>query len=381
MRVANIIEEGKVGGPQVRMLRVAKAMTDVETLIVMPTSNSDQFQEMCDDFGVSWRAVPMTRITKEWRVAMGYILFSPVEVLRLVRLFRREHIDLVHASGGSWQYKGVIAAFLAGVPSVWHLNDTSMPRLFRRIFRLFSALPAGFIFASERSRDYYGAELATRLQAVIPSAVDCGQFSTAANPAGDEEILEILRQAPVIGTVANVSRVKGLETLIHAAAELRRTHPDVRVLIVGPVHVNQARYHAGLVALADSLGVSEAIVWAGARTDIRPLLARMDVYICSSLAESSPVSVWEAMAMERPVVSTDVGDVPAHLVDGVSGYVVPVYDNLALAAKVATLLDDPKLRADFGKAAREVIFEKFAPAQIAEQTHDLYRRILEARRM
>jgi glycosyltransferase involved in cell wall biosynthesis len=379
MRVANIIEEGKVGGPQIRMVRVAAAMTGAETLIVMPNTNSGAFQALCDKAGVRWQAMPMTRITKEWRVALGYVLFTPFEIARLVRLLRREKIDLVHASGGAWQYKGVIAARLAGVPSVWHLNDTQMPGFLRRLFRLFSPLPAGFIFASHRSRDYYGSLLSDRLQDVIPSTVDTAHFDPALVYPGDEALLAGIGAAPVIGTIANVGRIKGLEILIRAAAVLRRDMPDLRVVIVGPVHANQAAYHAKLVALADGLGVASAIEWVGARADVRPLLARMDVYVCSSLAESSPVSVWEAMAMARPVVSTDVGDVSRHLIDGTSGVIVPVGDHAALAARLADLLADPDRRQAFGAVARAAVVDTFAPHRIGAQTVALYRRALAAK--
>lgn len=77
----------------------------------------------------------------------------------------------------------------------------------------------------------------------------------------------------------------------------------------------------------------------------------------------------------RPVVSTDA---PCHLIDGESGFIVPVRDHLALAARVQTLLTDPDLRARFGARARAAAIDAFAPARIAGQTLALYRRVLAA---
>lgn len=379
MRIANIVEEGKLGGPQIRMVRVAAAMRGVDTLIVMPDANSRAFRDLCDAAGVRWRAVSMTRITREWRAALAYVLFSPVEVVRLARLLRRERIDLVHASGGSWQYKGVLAARLAGIPSVWHLNDTQMPGWVRRLFALFSPLPAAFIFASHRSRDYYGRQLAHRLQDVIPSTVDTVRFDPDQPYPGDEELIERLGDAPVIGTIANINAIKGLETLIRAAATLRSRFADLKVVVVGPIHPNQAAYHAELVALAERLGVGAAIHWVGARRDVRPLLARMQVYLCTSVAESSPVSVWEAMAMARPVVSTDVGDVARHIEDGAAGFIVAVGDDAAVAQRTGELLEDPALRRRFGEAARAEVRRCFAPERIAQMTAAMYHRAVKAR--
>lgn len=377
MRVANVIEEGKLGGPQVRMVRVAAALADrADTLVVMPRANSATFREMCEAHGVAYRTLPLTRITKELRPALAYVVFSPVEVVRLARLFRRERVDLVHASGGSWQYKAVIAARLAGIPSVWHLNDTQMPGWVRRLFRLVSALPAGFIFASERSRAYYGSHLAGRLHDVVPSAVDAARFDPAQPHPGDADIIDRLGNAPVIGTVASISRVKGLETLIHAAAELRRTMPELRVVIMGPVHVNQQAYYQELLSLSDELGVADAIEWVGGRSDIRPILARFDVYVCSSNAESSPVSVWEAMAMAKPVVSTDVGDVSRHVIDEVNGYVVPIKDYSALADRVQHLLEDQDMAKLYGERSRSEVLANFSPKIVSHKTYKHYIRVL-----
>jgi glycosyltransferase involved in cell wall biosynthesis len=107
-------------------------------------------------------------------------------------------------------------------------------------------------------------------------------------------------------------------------------------------------------------------------------MARFDVYVCSSLAESSPVAVWEAMAMARPVVSTDVGDVPRHIADGENGYVVPVGDHAALAARALRLIEDPALARRLGANARAEVLACFTPARIAEKTLALYRRALAA---
>ncbi|RFF27873.1 MULTISPECIES: glycosyltransferase family 4 protein [unclassified Wenzhouxiangella] len=376
MRVANVIEEGKLGGPQVRMVRVAKALSGlVTTLIVMPNANAGRFQGMCEGFGVRYCKLPLTRITKECRAAIAFVLFSPIEVARLARLFRQEGIDLVHASGGSWQYKAVIAARLAGVPAVWHLNDTAMPGWVRRLFRLVQPLASGFIFASHRSQEYYGDAIGTeRPRAVIPATVDSAEFDPGQSYPSDPD-LPVSDTAPIIGTVANVSPIKGLETLIRAAASLRDRGHEPHVLIVGPVYDRQRGYHRRLIALVRELDL-ERVSFVGARTDVRPLLARLDVYVCSSQAESSPVSVWEAMAMGRPVVSTDVGDVPRQLVDGENGFVVPVGDHDGLAKRIGTLLEDARLRHRFGERAREVAIENFSVDQVAKDTADFYKQVL-----
>ena len=384
MRIANVIEEAKLGGPQVRIVRVAAALgrRGCATTVVMPEENAEAFAEQCRAFGVAYQRLPLTRITREWRVALRYLLLSPVEVLRLARLLRRGGYDLVHASGGSWQYKAVLAARLAGLPVVWHLNDTMMPRPIRALFAVLGRVADGFIFASHRSRRYYAPLLdGARIGCVIPAPVDAARFAPGAphaGEAGDDALIASWDGRFVVGTVANVCPVKGLETLVRAAALLKASVPGARVVVVGPVHANQRRYHRRLEALKAELG-ADNLDFVGGRRDVRALMARFDVHACSSLAESSPVAVWEAMAMARPVVSTDVGDVARHVRDGETGFVVDVGDAEALAERCARLAADPALRARLGAAARGVARREFDPPAIAALTADFYRAVLARR--
>ncbi|WP_328592296.1 glycosyltransferase family 4 protein [Parahaliea maris] len=347
-------------------------MSNHDTIVVMPSSNSEQFQELCDSLDVDYRIVPLTRITKEWRVALAYIFCFPIEIFRLAQLLRRENIELVHASGGSWQYKAILASWLMRIPSVWHLNDTSMPLWIRYVFRLFTGLPDAFIFASERSRQYYGKRLASKLSAVIPSAVNSRFFDPSMSFDGDKETLAALGDNPVIGTIANINPIKGLETLVRCVAELMPRHPEIKVVVIGSAHRNQLALKERLYQLADDLGVAETIEWVGSRQDVRPILARINIYICSSLAESSPVSVWEAMSMGKAIVSTDVGDVSRYIRHGENGYIVKIGDYKSMAYKVSQLLDRPELGAVFGCRARAVVEDNFSPQIIAEKTENLY---------
>jgi glycosyltransferase involved in cell wall biosynthesis len=380
MHVANIIEEGKLGGPQVRIAAVAAALGErVKTTVIMPVENSQLFRQRCDTLGVSYNALPLTRITKEWRVALRYVLFSFFEIISLALLFRRENFDLVHVSGGSWQFKGVLAAKLAGKKVLWHLNDTSMPGFVRKIFALISGLADGFIFASERSRDYYRPLMkANKPEFVVPAPVDTMQFNPEGAYLGDDDLIGRWSGKLVVGTVANINPIKGLETFIRAAGVLGKRNGHFHFVIVGPVFKNQQKYFARLQQLCSQLKAAN-IEFVGGRSDVRPLLQRFDVYVCCSHAESSPIAVWEAMSMAKPVVSTDVGDVPLYVRDGLSGFIVKVDDAEALAERVERLVDNKELRQQFGVQVREIAVEQLDVTQCAERHMAAYSHMLALR--
>ena len=85
------------------------------------------------------------------------------------------------------------------------------------------------------------------------------------------------------------------------------------------------------------------------------------------------------MAMEKPIVSTDVGDVCQFINDGVNGFIVPVGDVRQLAEKIAILIENPSIRSEFGKRARITAIEKL-DLTIAVRRHvEVYRAVLENR--
>ena len=71
-RVVNFIEEGKLGGPQTRIVRVAASISsEVETIVVMPSENSEDFQKLCANSNISYQTIKISRITKELSILRG----------------------------------------------------------------------------------------------------------------------------------------------------------------------------------------------------------------------------------------------------------------------------------------------------------------------
>ena len=133
---------------------------------------------------------------------------------------------------------------------------------------------------------------------------------------------------------------------------------------------NKLTFIPSLEHLANQLGVS--VNWTGPRQDVRPLLKRLDVYVCSSRAESSPISVWEAMSMAKPIVSTDVGDVPLYVKDGENGFIVPIGDVSLLADRVGQILQDSIKRKHFGKKSRQIALQNFDILNCGERHLEAY---------
>lgn len=359
------------------MARVAAALGDrMDVKLLIPDEDNERFCILCDTLGVNYEVVPMTGLTWQPGALAKFALRSPFEVLGLVRKIRKEKPDILTAWGGAWQVKAAVSSRLTGVPLVWLLNDTSQPEYIRRIFSFFARKTAAFVSASQKTHEYYLPLLPQEAcKAVIQSMVDLDGFDPARSYPGDEELIESWNDDFVVGAIANVSPVKGLETFIRVAARANAAGRKCRFVILGETYKRQEGYRDRLLKLASELG-ADNIQYAGARRDVRPLLNRFDAYLCSSINESSPVAVWEAMAMARPVVSTSVGDVPLFIKDGTNGCLAPVGDDAALWAAVERLIADPVKASAMGMAARKTAQEAFGSDEIAAQMHAFYRGVL-----
>lgn len=380
MKVLYFIEEPKLGGPQIQMVRVAAAINEEVTVeLLIPEENGDRMRQLTAQSGLTYHSLKISHLTKELRSLVTFIWRSPFEIFTLVRFVLKTKPDLIHAWGGAWQFKAALVSHLTGVPLIWLLNDTNAPRNVRWIFSKIADDKTGYIFASARTKEYYlplipkGAETCT-----IQSMVDLTEFDPNRNYHHDQELMESWGDDFVIGVIANISPVKGLETFIRTAAHAQVAGRACRFAVIGTVFKRQERYFKTLQALAHELGAAN-VEFLGGREDVRPILHRIDAYLCSSNFESSPVSVWEALAMGCPVVSTDVGDVGRFVVDGKTGYVVPVGDDVGLWQALERLMDDPILTRRLGNAARTCAKDNFGRKVITSQTLAFYRRILKIR--
>src|SRR5699024_7679098 len=103
--------------------------------------------------------------------------------------------------------------------SLWHLNDTLMPGFIRRLFGILNGLASGYIYASEASKRYYEPLVnRDKRSFVIPAPVNTDKVCPGCVMADDEQVTSAWKGRVVVGMVANVSPVKGIDTFIRTAA-------------------------------------------------------------------------------------------------------------------------------------------------------------------
>lgn len=377
LRVANIIEEGRYGGPQSRICSVAERLKEygVETLIICPLKGSERLYNEAVHRKIEINRISMRRLNRSKKAILQYFLTFPREVHSLWRILRDKDVDIVHCNSAR-QLKGVIAGRLARKKVIWHLHDTWNPFVIRALFAILAFVADYFIVAGERVHRYYISKTFYRYKPakIIQAPVDTLFY----NPdiAYSDSIISAKKGIKVL-TVGNINPAKGYEFFIEAAYRCK-INDEICFWIVGMSINTQKNYYKRLQTMAKKL-VHSNLLFYGPSDDIRAILKSADIYVCSSIYEASPVSVWEAMAMEKAIITTDVGDVAHFIKSDESGFVVPVGDSRAIAEILKKLIKNQTLREKLGRNAREVACRQL-DLNIAVKRHfEAYRECLENR--
>ena len=178
------------------------------------------------------------------------------------------------------------------------------------------------------------------------SGVDTEAFSPTALPEGPVQFLLIAR---LLGD-------KGIREYAQAAAIVRNRYPDARFHLVGGLDPNPDALSEEEVRCWVAAG---DIIWHGALDDVRPAIAATHVYVLPSYREGTPRTVLEAMAMGRPVITTDAPGCRETVRPGVTGLLVPVRDVPALAEAMERFLAAPESIRQMGCAAHNLALEKY----------------------
>ncbi|MFC4296720.1 glycosyltransferase family 4 protein [Castellaniella hirudinis] len=283
-----------------------------------------------------------------------------VDVVGLVRILRRLAPDVVFAFSTKPMIYGTLAAWLAGVPK-----------------RVAMVEGAGYLFTPSGERPgwrrrllrsgvgaLYRVALGRAHRVVFLNPDDQREFVEQGLAARDKSVLlggigvdlQVWTEAPPVTEpmcfllVGRLLREKGIVEYVAAARQVKAAYPQTRFVLLGGLDSNPgALSRAQVQAWADE-GLLE---WPG-YVPVRPWLMRASVFVLPSYREGVPLSTQEAMAMGRPVITTDVPGCRETVRDGVNGYRVPARDADALAAAMRQFLKDAGRVASMGRASRRM---------------------------
>ena len=370
IRVVYCIDNMQVGGTELNALRTAERLDRRRfSISVVYIRDNGPLMARYKDAGIPVHTFPMTSL-------MGAGALQ--QAVRLIRLFRSEHTDIVHSHDAYTSVYGTMCARIAGVRGViasrrsWY-----SPHLQGRILRAnrvayrFAHRVVGNSPSVSRLVESEGGVSASRI-VTIPNFLDEDAFETIPVPERRRMLgeLGVPEGAFVVGIIARLSLVKDHGTLLRAIASLRDRIPALHCVLVG-----DGPERASIEALAGALGIRDIVHLAGERTQPPNLHGLFDVSVLCSTTEAFPNSVLEAMAAARPVVATDVGGTPDAVHEGTTGLLVRPSDPSRLADAILRLYLEPALRAKLGNAARTAARAGYSANAVIRQVEALYTRL------
>lgn len=371
MKILNIDEEGRYGGPERRIVNIASILKryGIHTTVVIPQMDSTYFQDACISKNVRYEILDLTRLTLDKKILFKYIIRFPKEIYLLIKYIRKFNFNVVHING-SYQFKSALSAWLAGSTVIWHLNDTYAHPLVLIAFKCVNKIcKPTHIIAGKRVGVYYLNEDEQSKAIEIHAPVDTDQFYPK------KRILDTNTNAVVISTVTSSAPSKGLDVFIETAHRIWLQNPNVKFHVACPIRVSGEQFYKNCLKRLKYLNTKAqknvSIEFFGFVESVPEFLRHSDVFLYTSRTEASPTAVWEAMATGLPVVTTDVGSVKQHIRDGVEGYVCPVNDVEALSAAVLSIIDVNNFE-NFGKRTRAKALETLSLEKAAKLHADIY---------
>jgi glycosyltransferase involved in cell wall biosynthesis len=400
MKILRIIARLNVGGPARHVVWLTKALQDDEfqtTLIAGSVPpGEDDMGYFADENGV--RPVYLREMSRE---------ISPSDtrsLLKLYRLIKAEKPDIIHthtAKAGTLgriagsMYRWLTWGTLVGRPRRVRMVHTFHGHVFHSYYspaktRAFLAIERTLARATDRIvvlSDQQLDEINKKFRvgnlerfAVVPLGIDIEQFDS--DPSVRQKLraeFGVQESDVVVGFVGRLTEIKNISLLLHAAA-LIRERKDVKFAIVGDGHLRP-----DLEQKAASLDIGSNTIFLGNRSDISDIYSALDIVALTSLNEGTPLSLIEAMAAGKPVISTGVGGVRDLLgavreeYGGFSvcdrGIRVESFEPADYQAGLTYLVENRRWRAEIAERGRKYIRSRYGKDRLIDDIKRLYREL------
>jgi glycosyltransferase involved in cell wall biosynthesis len=375
MRVVHISKVVAIAGSEGHLLNLlpgleARGVSTHMLVMVEPRRPMLNFMARWQEIGIDAASLPI------------YHDLDLTAVTRLARHLRHLQPDVVHTHLIHADLYGTLAARLTGTQTIISTrhNDDAFRRhpLVRMQIRALDRLTGHYIAISEWLRQY-----TIKQERMAPDKVTTVHYGlppanpeATLTPNGLRSSLNVGLDTPLVGVVARLVEQKGLAYLLDAFRHVVSELPAAQLVVVG-----DGPLRSQLKARAAALGIAENVLFTGWRDDAQRIIAAVDMLAMPSLWEGFGLVALEAMAHAKPIVATRVSTLPEVILDGPdgTGWLVPPRDPDALADALLHALRQPEIASAQGQRGYERLTEHFSPERMADQTLDIYERLLARR--
>jgi L-malate glycosyltransferase len=302
-------------------------------------------------------------------------------VIALRKLIRTEKVDIVQTYFETSNLWGGLVAKLSGALLLSSRRDMGILRKSRYAlaYRIVNRLSDRVLAVSEEVKRFCidADRIDPNKVSVVYNGVDLKQIAAENSDDNPFADADWAGASHVITCLANIRRVKGIDTLIQTAQRVCRELPDAVFVIAGSLY--ERDYSEEMQSMIRRLGLEKNLKLLGFVGDPVPLLKMSDAFCLLSRSEGFCNALLEAMACGVPSVVTRVGGNPEAITDGENGFLVPVEDDAIAAERLLTLLRDPEQGARIGESGRKSVQTRFSAEGMIQKLIGVYRDLLAER--
>jgi glycosyltransferase involved in cell wall biosynthesis len=308
--------------------------------------------------------------------------FDPATLPALLKVIDQKRIDILHLHGYGATTFGRLAAGIRRLPVILHehANLTDTPWFQKIADRALEPLTDIAIAVSQSTADFVvkARQIPARKVKIVYLGVPLEEFSqprAADEIRGARQELRIGADQFAIGTVTRLHESKGNSYFLDAARLVLNDRPRAKFFIIGEGPLLEP-----LQQQARALGLGEALVFAGFTRDVARIVSAFDLSVFPSLWEGTPLTVFEALAMGKPIVATAADGLLDVLTGDHDAVIVPTRDARALADGILRLIDEPDTRARLGANAYQTgrQYDIAAFVRKMERLYDILHRVSRA---
>jgi glycosyltransferase involved in cell wall biosynthesis len=301
-------------------------------------------------------------IATKYVEALGKRVYNLLSFRKDLKELAAGGFSIVHIQSPEVAKQGVRISRHAGIPAlltVHHLVTRAKAlRISRRSIK-------SIIAVSQAVREDLVniAKIPRELITVIPASVDIELAQRCAS-------MSLKNEVPVIGTIGMLSRVKGNEPFLRAVREVLDRNYRAHFVVAG-----EGEQEAHLRILAKRLNLARDLTFVNAYTNDMEVIATLDIFVSPSMEEGLGLTVLEAMACAKPVISTAVGGVTSFIEDGKNGLLVNPGSSSALRDAIIRLIENTQLRQEIARNGAELVCHNYSLESTAASTLELYSRV------
>ena len=370
-----VIDNIEFGGGERVFSQIIRGLNKEKFAIFVASNPGGTFEKKLKEVGLKIDPLDMTS------------RYNLSTISKLKKIIKIKDVQIVHSQGGRADFFARIAARIANVPII--ISSMAMlvegydvsilkKRLYVLMDRWTERWVNKFIVLSEAMRRSLIERHKIPPENIVKiyNGIEIEEYNPDLKELRNKKLeskraLGLKNDVPVIGAIGRLVWQKGFEYLIRAAPEVLKKCPEARFLIVGEGPLKNK-----LILTSEKLNVADRIIFTGFRSDIKEILASIDVLAMPSLLEGLPMVLLEAMAMAKPIVATRIDGITEVLENSKTGLLVPAKNSHALAEAIVGILNDKAKANFFGQNAREATKEKFSVKKMVVQIELAYEKLL-----